>query len=352
MAKKLILSDGTAFYGEGFGSDNKVIAELVFNTSMTGYQEIITDNSYAKQMVVMTFPLIGNYGINDYDNESIKPYLSALIVKEHSSSPARDTKLEEYLKEHNIPGICNIDTRKLTRYIRDNGSQLACIVDITSDTEEIIKELQTTKYATTHVKEVSIQKPFRMENTGHKVVVIDYGIKTNILRELQNRKCDITIVPYNTTYEEIKCLKPDAVFLSNGPGDPNDLLAEIEVIKKLQEVYPIFGICLGHQLIAIANNCEVVKMKFGHRGANHPVKNLITNKIEITSQNHSYQVNSDKLGNNVEITHINLTDNTVEGIKIKDKNVFSVQYHPESAPGPVDSLYLFDEFMKNIMGAK
>lgn len=352
MAKKLILQDGTVFYGEGFGSENKVIAELVFNTSMTGYQEIITDNSYAKQMVVMTFPLIGNYGINDFDNESIKPYLSALIVKENCELPSQDDILGEYLAKHNIPAISVIDTRKLTRHIRDYGSQLACITDITSDTEEIIKELKNTKYATTHVKEVSIQKPFRMENTGHKIVVIDYGIKTNILRELQKRNCDITIMPYDTTYEEIICLKPDAIFLSNGPGDPNDLGEQIEVIKKLQELYPIFGICLGHQLIAIANNCEVVKMKFGHRGANHPVKNLATNKIEITSQNHSYQVNDDILGSNVEVTHINLTDNTVEGIKIKDKNVFSVQYHPESAPGPVDSLYLFDEFMNMIEGTK
>ncbi len=350
--KKLVLADGTEYFGKGFGSDELVISELVFNTSMVGYQEIISDNSYCGQAVVMTYPLIGNYGINQNDEESVLPMLDALIVKEECEIPSHylaNTNLATYLKRFNVRGISGIDTRSLTRHIRDNGSQLCCICDISEDTSKIVSLIKSYDKPTNEVERVSTRKPYRFENSGLKIVAIDCGIKLNIVRELVKRGFDVTVLPHDATYDDVMSHNPEGLFLSNGPGDPEVNVSVIELVKKVQGSLPIFGICLGHQIIALANGAQTEKMKFGHRGANHPVKNLQTGLIEITSQNHSYAVKSETIKHtDLEVTHINLLDNTVEGVRHKKYPVFSVQYHPESAPGPEDSAYLFDEFITMI----
>jgi len=350
--KKIVLEDGLEFLGYGFGSDKEAICEIVFNTSMVGYQEIVSDPSYTYQMVVMTYPLIGNYGITDDDYETTKPTIGGLIVREYNDMPSnfRYTKtLSEYLEENNIPGIYGVDTRKLTRSIRDKGSRLVLITDISTSKEDAIKKLRNYVMPKDAVSKVSCKKKWysRTSNPKFNVVAIDCGIKLNIIRSLKKRGCNVTIVPYNTTAEKIEELKPDGVFLSNGPGDPENVPEVIETVKRLKGKYPIFGICLGHQLISLAYGAKTYKLKFGHRGGNHPVKNLKTGKIEITSQNHSYAVDEESLKKTELVaTHINLLDNTIEGVECKKDKVFSVQYHPESAPGPQDSSYLFDEFIK------
>ena len=318
---------------------------------MVGYQEIVSDPSYTYQMVVMTYPLIGNYGITDDDYEATKPSIGGLIVREYNDIPSnfRYTKtLSEYLDENGIPGIYGIDTRMLTRSIRDKGSRLVLITDISTTKEEAMQKLKNYKIPKDAVSKVSCKKKWysRTSNPKFNVVAIDCGIKLNIIRSLKKRGCNVTIVPYNTTAEKIQELKPDGVFLSNGPGDPENVPEVIEIVKRLKGKYPIFGICLGHQLISLAYGAKTYKLKFGHRGGNHPVKNLKTGKIEITSQNHSYAVDENSLKNTeLEATHINLLDNTIEGVECKKDKIFSVQYHPESAPGPQDSSYLFDEFI-------
>ena len=350
--KKIVLEDGLEFLGYGFGADKEAICEIVFNTSMVGYQEIVSDPSYTYQMVVMTYPLIGNYGITDDDYETTKPTIGGLVVREYNDMPSnfRYTKtLSEYLEENNIPGIYGVDTRKLTRSIRDKGSRLVLITDISTTKEEAVKKLRNYVMPKDAVSKVSCKKKWysRTSNPKFNVVAIDCGIKLNIIRSLKKRGCNVTIVPYNTTAEKIEELKPDGVFLSNGPGDPENVPEVIETVKKLKGKYPIFGICLGHQLISLAYGAKTYKLKFGHRGGNHPVKNLKTGKIEITSQNHSYAVDEESLiKTELVATHINLLDNTIEGVECKKDKVFSVQYHPESAPGPQDSSYLFDEFIK------
>lgn len=349
--KKIILEDGLEFLGYGFGAEKEAICEIVFNTSMVGYQEIVSDPSYTYQMVVMTYPLIGNYGITDDDYEATKPSIGGLIVREYNDIPSnfRYTKtLSEYLDENGIPGIYGIDTRMLTRSIRDKGSRLVLITDISTTKEEAMQKLKNYKIPKDAVSKVSCKKKWysRTSNPKFNVVAIDCGIKLNIIRSLKKRGCNVTIVPYNTTAEKIQELKPDGVFLSNGPGDPENVPEVIEIVKRLKGKYPIFGICLGHQLISLAYGAKTYKLKFGHRGGNHPVKNLKTGKIEITSQNHSYAVDENSLKNTeLEATHINLLDNTIEGVECKKDKIFSVQYHPESAPGPQDSSYLFDEFI-------
>lgn len=354
--KKLVLQDGTVYLGKGFGSDEAVISELVFNTSMVGYQEIISDNSYCNQAVVMTYPLIGNYGINQNDEESVVPMLDALIVKEECQEPSHyqaTANLDSYLKRFNIRGISGIDTRSLTRHIRDNGSQLCCICDADVKTEKAVEMIEQFEKPNDEVARVSTRKPYRYENTGYKIVAIDCGIKLNIIRELVARGFDVTVLPHDSKASDVLSHNPDGLFLSNGPGNPEVNTSVIELVQELQGKLPIFGICLGHQIIALANGCETTKMKFGHRGANHPVKNLQTGLIEITSQNHSYAVKSETVAQtDLEVTHINLLDQSVEGIKHKKFPVFSVQYHPESAPGPEDSAYLFTEFKKMIMDFK
>ena len=349
--KKIVLENGQEFYGYGFGSNREAINEIVFNTSMVGYQEIVSDPSYTDQMVCMTYPLIGNYGMTDEDYETKMPTIGGLIVREYNDIPSnfRYTKtLGEVLDEYNIPGIYGVDTRKITRIIRDEGSQKVIITDADVSKEEALEKLKNYQIPTDMVSRVSCKKRWYSRTPNHKydVVAIDCGIKLNIVRKLNEKGCNVTVVPCNISAEEILKMQPDGLFLSNGPGDPENVQTVIEVIRKLKGKLPIFGICLGHQMISLAMGAKTFKMKFGHRGGNHPVKNLQTGKIEITSQNHSYAVDAKSVEDTeLEVTHINLLDNTAEGVECKKYKMFSVQYHPESAPGPQDSSYLFDKFI-------
>lgn len=356
--RKLVFADGTEYYGYGFGCDCDRVCEVVFNTSPVGYQEIISDPSYTYQAVVMTYPLIGNYGIADEDFETKIPTVGGLIVREYNDSPSnfRCTKtLSEVMEEYKIPGISGIDTRKLTRSIRDRGTRRALITSASTPVGEALEVLEAVKAPRDAVSRVSCRKRWYARTSGaaYSVVAVDFGIKLNIIRSLNCRGCNVTVVPYDTPAEEIIKMRPDGVFLSNGPGDPQDVPGAVELINMLKGRYPMFGICLGHQLIGLACGAETYKLKFGHRGGNHPVKNLTNGRVEITSQNHSYAVNRDSLsGTGLEITHINLLDNTVEGMECAADRVFSVQYHPESAPGPQDSAYLFDKFVSLMKEAK
>lgn len=352
--RKIILEDGTQMPGYGFGKNTDKVCEIVFNTSMVGYQEIISDPSYTYQAVVMTYPLIGNYGITDDDFESKIISIGALIVRDYNDMPSnfRYTKtLSEVLYENDIPGICGIDTRELARSIRDHGSRRVLITDIATPLEKGLEIIRNTPVKHDAVAKVSCKKRWysRTSNPRFNVVAIDCGIKMNIVRNLNRFGCNVTVVPYNTTAEEIEFMNPNGVFLSNGPGDPEDVPEVTETIRKLRGKYPIFGICLGHQLISLAYGAKTYKLKFGHRGGNHPVKNLKNGFIEITSQNHSYAVDGDSVKNTgLSVTHVNLLDKTVEGVEYKKDKIFSVQYHPESAPGPQDSASLFTQFI-NLM---
>ena len=368
--KKLILEDGSEYLGYGFGADKEAVCEIVFNTSMAGYQEIISDPSYTDQAIVMSYPLIGNYGITDEDFESKMVNLGALIVREVNESPSnfRFTRtLSELLEDSDVPGIYGVDTRKLVRSIRDYGSRKVLITDISTSKEEGLKKLEETELRRDAVDRCSCKKRWYSRTTNHKysVVAIDCGMKMNIVRELNAHGCNVTVVPYKTSAEEIMKMNPDGLFISNGPGDPEDVPEVIETLKALKGKLPMFGICLGHQLIALAHGAKTYKLKFGHRGGNHPVKDLATGKIEITSQNHSYAVDDSSVeGTSLRVSHINLLDNTVEGMcnydysndaeenststETGEPRVFSVQYHPESAPGPQDSTYLFDRFIRNM----
>lgn len=349
--KKIVLENGQEFYGYGFGADKEAINEIVFNTSMVGYQEIISDPSYTDQMVCMTYPLIGNYGVTDEDYETRVPTMGGLIVREYNDLPSnfRYTKtLSEVLDEYDIPGISGVDTRMITRIIRDEGSQKVMICDADVPYEEAVKKVREYVIPTDMVSRVSCKKRWYSRTPNHKydVVAIDCGIKHNIIRKLNEKGCNVTIVPYNITAEEILNMKPDGLFLSNGPGNPEDVQEVISVVCALKGKLPIFGICLGHQMISLALGAKTFKMKFGHRGGNHPVMNIKTGKIEITSQNHSYAVDVNSLADtSLKLTHSNLLDDTAEGVESVENKLFSVQYHPESAPGPQDSAYLFDEFI-------
>lgn len=350
--RKIILEDGSEYLGYGFGSESEKFAEIVFNTSMAGYQEILSDPSYTYQAVVMTYPLIGNYGMNNDDYETEIPSLSAMIVKEYNDFPSnfRNCKtLSAVMKKFDIAGVYGIDTRALTRKIRNYGSCKALICDTDVSLEEGVKRLNEWIPKTDAVAKVSTKEIWRSptEHSKYHVVAIDCGIKLNIVRSLNAAACNVTVVPWDTSAEEIEALNPDGVFISNGPGNPEDATATIEAIKALRGKYPIFGICLGHQIISLAHGAKTYKLKFGHRGGNHPVKNLKNDKVEITSQNHSYAVDSESLKNTgLDITHINLLDDTIEGVENKKEMIFSVQYHPESAPGPEDSGYLFKDFVE------
>lgn len=349
--KKIILENGMEFYGYGFGSNKQAVNEIVFNTSMVGYQEIISDPSYTDQMVCMTYPLIGNYGMTDDDYETRIPTMGGLIVREYNDLPSnfRYTKtLSEVLDEYDIPGISGVDTRMITRIIRNEGSQKVMICNAHKPYYEAYAELKAYKIPTDMVSRVSCKKRWYSRTPNHKydVVAIDCGIKLNIVRKLNEKGCNVTVVPFDTPAEEILKLRPDGLFLSNGPGDPEYVEPVINLVRELHGKLPIFGICLGHQMISLALGAKTFKMKFGHRGGNHPVLNLETGKIEITSQNHSYAVDVDSLdGTPLKLTHKNLLDNTAEGVESKENKLFSVQYHPESAPGPQDSAYLFDKFI-------
>lgn len=352
--RKLILEDGSFYVGDGFGSQEDKILEIVFNTSMVGYQEILSDPSYTDQGVVMTYPLIGNYGMADDDYETKTPTISALIVREYNDEPSnfRSTKtLGSVMEKYNIAGISGIDTRKLARSIRDKGS---CRAMITSSDTDVVTAVETLKNhelphdAVSRVSRKEIEK-YDAENGAYHVVAIDCGMKHNIVRSMNNKGINVTVVPWNTTADVIESLKPDGVFISNGPGDPTDVPEVIETVKLLKGKYPIFGICLGHQILSLAYGATTYKLKFGHRGGNHPVSNNLTDKIEITSQNHSYAVSKESLiSTELKATHINLLDGTIEGVACDKDKAFGVQYHPESAPGPQDSSYLFDQFIANM----
>ena len=356
--KKIVLEDGSEYYGYGFGADCDRVCEIVFNTSLVGYQEIVSDPSYTDQTVVMTYPLIGNYGICDDDFECKTPTIGGLVVYDYNDRPSnfRYTKtLSELLEENGIPAISGVDTRKLTRSIRDLGSRRVLMTSADTPKEKALEIIKSTPVPTDEVSRVSCKKRWysRTANPKFNVVAIDCGIKLNIVRSLNRLGCNVTVVPYNTPAEKIEFMKPDGIFLSNGPGDPENVTPVIETVKKLKGKYPIFGICLGHQIIALASGAKTYKLKFGHRGGNHPVLNKKTGKIEITSQNHSYAVDENSLDKaGLSVTHINLLDKTVEGLENKTERIFSVQYHPESAPGPQDSGYLFGEFIKYMQEAK
>ena len=349
--KKIVLENGKEFYGYGFGADVTAINELVFNTSMVGYQEIISDPSYTDQMVCMTYPIIGNYGMTDEDYETKVPTMGGLIVREYNDLPSnfRYTKtLSEVLLEYDIPGISGVDTRMITRIIRDEGSQKVMICDANKPLVDALQMVRDYQIPTDMVSRVSCKKRWYSRTPNHKydVVAIDCGIKHNIIRKLNEKGCNVTVVPFDTSADEIMKMQPDGLFLSNGPGNPEDVQPVINVVKELHGQLPIFGICLGHQMISLALGAKTFKMKFGHRCGNHPVMNIETGKIEITSQNHSYAVDVKSLeGTPLTLTHKNLLDDTAEGVESAENKLFSVQYHPESAPGPQDSAYLFDKFI-------
>jgi len=349
----LVLEDGKIFKGKSFAAEGTTYGEVVFNTSMTGYQEILTDPSYKSQIVTMAYPLIGNYGINSDDMESRKPFVEGFVVRERSrisSNWRSQLDLEEYLQQNDIIGIEGIDTRALTRHIRLKGAMKAVLSTEDLDDKSLIQKARSSKglIGRDLVKEVSLNKVREWSNKGkYKVVVIDCGVKFNILRELAGRNCRVTVVPAKTGAGDIMAFKPDGILLSNGPGDPEGVPYVVETVKNLVGKCPIFGICLGHQILGLAFGGKTYKLKFGHHGANHPVKDLKTGKIAITAQNHGFCVDIDSLNKKeMETTHINLNDKTSEGMRHKKLPIFSVQFHPEASPGPHDAEYLFDEFVK------
>lgn len=349
MKAILALEDGTFFEGNSFGVEGEVIGEIVFNTGMTGYQEVLTDPSYSGQIVTMTYPLIGNYGVNFDDIESVKPQVRGFIVRELCKTPSNWRSIEnlnEYLRRNNIIGIEGIDTRALTRILRDKGT-LRGIISTREDFEFEDRLNAIKSYEIVNpVQEVTTNEIVHYSGTGYTVALLDLGIKQNIIRSLLKRDCNVYVFPAHTPAEEILAVQPDGIMLSNGPGDPKDCKEPIHTIKKLIGKRPIFGICLGHQLTALANGADTEKLKYGHRGCNHPVKDLEKDKTYITSQNHGYTILEASLDRNrMEVSHRNMNDGTIEGIRYKEVPVFTVQFHPEASPGPGDTAYLFDEFI-------
>ena len=354
MKAFLILEDGTVFTGTSIGSTRDMISEIVFNTSMTGYLEVLTDPSYAGQAVVMTYPLIGNYGITP-DMESLKAWPDGYIVRELSRMPSNfrcEGTIQDFLKKYDIPGIAGVDTRALTKILREKGTMNGMITTNENyDLDEVISKLKNYKVEGV-VSKVTCEEKYVLEGTGKKVALLDLGAKKNIAKSLNDRGCEVTVYPADTTAEEIIASNPDGIMLSNGPGDPAECTSIIKEIKKLYETdIPIFAICLGHQLMALATGGDTHKMKYGHRGGNHPVKDLTTGRVYISSQNHGYVVDMDKLDPQVAVpAFINVNDGTNEGLSYTGKNIFTVQFHPEACPGPQDSGFLFDRFITMMNG--
>ncbi len=359
----ILLADGSIFYGKAVGNkQGSAFGEVCFNTGMTGYQEIFTDPSYFGQIMVSASAHLGNYGTNKEEIEADNAMISGLVVRNFSynySRAAADDSVENFLDRNNILAISDVDTRALVKYIRDHGEMNAVISTEVDKIEELKKQISAMPdmKGSELASRVSTKEAYFYgeENAQYKISALDLGIKRNILRKLAERDCYIKVFPYDTSFEEMQAFNPDGYFISNGPGDPQPLIGPAKVVEAiLSHDLPMFGICLGHQLLAMANGVSTYKMHTGHRGINHPVKNLITGKGEITSQNHGFAISREETeaNDNLEITHINLNDDTVSGIRMKDKLAFSVQFHPESSPGPHDSLYLFDEFIKNIQKHK
>ena len=369
---RLLLEDGKEFIGKSIGLKEECFGEIIFNTSMTGYQEIMTDPSYAGQIITFTYPEIGNYGCNERDMESPKSYARGLVIKNYSpidSNSNSEESLEDFLVKFKISGIYDIDTRALTKHLRDRGSMKAVIAPSTSSKEELLQKLKASKdmegldlasevtckesriipaRANISDKNNDLSKPEKV----YKVIAFDFGIKQNIINKLTERNCQVELVPANTSADYILERNPDGIFLSNGPGDPAAVTYAIETVKTLVEKFPkpIFGICLGHQILSLSQGATTYKLKFGHKGANHPIKELSSGKIEIASHNHGFAVNPKNLPANVIVSHLNINDDTVAGVELSNRdNVFSVQYHPEASPGPHDSDYLFDKFLKLII---
>lgn len=349
---KLALEDGLVFTGTHFGASGEMDGEIIFNTGMTGYQEVLSDPSYKGQIVTMTYPLIGNYGVTSEDNESRQLFLTGFVVRERSkitSNWRAEDGLDSFLKRNNVIGIEGIDTRALTKHIRLSGAMKAVISTEDIDEKSLVEKAKKSPglIGRDLVKEVTVDKRYEWNNTGkYKVVVIDCGVKYNILRELANLNCHVIVVPAFTKSTEILALKPDGLLLSNGPGDPAGVPYVAQTVRELIGKLPIFGICLGHQMLGIAFGGKTYKLKFGHHGCNHPVKDLRTGKIYITVQNHGFCVDMKGIEKDVEMTHINLNDGTCEGLRHKELPIFSVQFHPEASPGPHDAKYLFGEFIK------
>ena len=356
MKAFLILEDGTVFTGTSIGSTRDMISEIVFNTSMTGYLEVLTDPSYAGQAVVMTYPLIGNYGITP-DMESLKAWPDGYIVRELSRMPSNfrcEGTIQDFLKKYDIPGIAGVDTRALTKILREKGTMNGMITTNENyDLDEVISKLKNYKVEGV-VSKVTCAEKYVLEGKGKKVALLDLGAKKNIAKSLNDRGCEVTVYPADTTAEEIIASNPDGIMLSNGPGDPVECTSIIKEIKKLYETdIPIFAICLGHQLMALATGGTTYKLKYGHRGGNHPVKDLQTGRVYISSQNHGYVVDEDKIDPNVAVPAFkNVNDGTNEGLAYVGKNIFTVQFHPEACPGPQDSGYLFDRFLEMMGGKK
>ncbi|MBM3804140.1 MAG: glutamine-hydrolyzing carbamoyl-phosphate synthase small subunit [Acidimicrobiia bacterium] len=375
MEALLALEDGRTFRGKSFGADGEVSGEIVFNTSLTGYQEILTDPSYAGQVVVLTYPLIGNYGINSPDAESARPFAEGLVVREMAEVPSNwreEGSLPAYLRLHHIVGISEIDTRALVRHIRTHGAMRCTISTQDLDPASLVRKTRSQPVMAGQdlVREVTCREGYawqdpsvdlfparsgkpknaaKRESRPLKVVAFDFGIKHNILRLLADHGCDLTVVPATTGSNQILSLNPDGIFLSNGPGDPEPVTYAIHTVRQLLGKKPIFGICLGHQILGLALGGRTYKLKFGHRGGNHPVLRLPTGQVEITAQNHGFAVDVDSLPPEVEVTHVNLNDQTLEGFRHKTIPAFCVQYHPESSPGPHDSRYLFEEFKSSML---
>jgi carbamoyl-phosphate synthase small subunit len=363
MKARLILTDGTHFEGLSLGAMGTTMGEVVFNTAMMGYQEILTDPSYHFQLVTMTYPQIGNYGVNPKDFESRRIYAGGFIIREYSpvvSHWQATRSLDEYLKHYGVVGISDIDTRQLTRHLRDQGAQMGMITTSDEPFDVLIKRLKGSKQLVGRdiAKEVTTDERYdwpldEQINDAHppafKVAVYDFGVKFSILRALFQHGCELKVFPASTSADEVLAWNPDGIFLSNGPGDPEPVTYAVNTVKTLLGKKPLFGICLGHQILALALGAKTTKLKFGHHGANHPVRHLPTGAVEITSQNHGFIVDADSLPpSDVDITHINLNDGTLEGFRHKTLPAFSVQYHPESAPGPRDSRYLFENFIKEM----